>query len=87
MGTRLDGNVSGGILGEFFPFEMTGAIATCASCGTTGPVGTLVAYASNMGMVMRCPRCEAALVRLTRVKDRYWMDMRGMRVLQVSAAR
>jgi Family of unknown function (DUF6510) len=83
MADRLDGNVAGGILGEIFPFEMTGAVATCAGCGTTGPVGTLMTYASNMGMVVRCPRCDTALIRLTRVKDRYWMDMRGARVFQI----
>ncbi len=87
MGIRLDGNVAGGILGEIFPFEMTGAVATCASCGTTGPVGTLMAYASNMGMVVRCPRCDNVLFRMTRVKDRYWMDMRGARAFQISAER
>ncbi len=87
METRLDGNVAGGMLGEIFPFEMTSAIATCAGCGRTSPMGAFMAYANNMGMVVRCPCCDTALIRLARVRERYWMDMRGVRVLQISAER
>ncbi len=81
---RLDGNVAGGILGEIFPFEMTSAIATCAGCGLTDPIGAFMAYAHGMGTVVRCPFCDTALIRLARVRGGYWMDMRGLRILQIS---
>jgi hypothetical protein len=82
METRLDGNAAGGILGEIFPFEMTSVLATCAGCGTTDPLGAFAAYVHGMGTVVRCPSCDTALIRLAQVRGRYWMDMRGVRVLQ-----
>lgn len=87
MDSRLDGNVTGGILGEIFPFEMTSAIATCAGCGLTDRIGACMAYAHNMGMVVRCRCCDTPLIRLTHMRGRYWMDMRGVRVLQIGENR
>jgi len=87
MESRLDGNVAGGLLGVIFPFEMTGALATCAGCGLSDPIGAFAAYVHGMGTVVRCPSCDTALMRLAHVKGRYWVDMRGTRVLQVSEGR
>jgi ribosomal protein S27E len=87
MDSRLDGNVVGGILGQVFPFDMTSARATCAGCGRTDPFGAFAAYVHGMGTVVRCPSCDTALVRVARVNGRYWMDMRGVRVLQISEER
>jgi Family of unknown function (DUF6510) len=87
MESRLDGNVVGGLLGEIFPFEMTSVLATCAGCGATDPIGALTAYVHGMGTVVRCPSCDTALIRLAHVKARYWMDMRGVRVLQIGEER
>ena len=84
MESRLDGNVAGGILGEIFRFEMTGAVATCDGCGRTDPIGAFMAYASAIGTVVRCPCCDTPLIRLAYMKGRYCMDMRGVRVLQMS---
>lgn len=83
MDNRLDGNVAGGLLGEIFPFEMTGVIAVCAGCGRTDSIGAFAAYVHGMGTVVRCPVCDTALMRLTHVKGRYWVDFRGVRVLQI----
>ncbi len=87
MESRLDGNVAGGILSAIFPFEMTSVLATCAGCGATDPVGAFAAYAHGMGTVVRCLSCDTALIRLANVKGRYWVDMRGVRVLQISEGR
>jgi len=87
MENPLDGNVVGGILGEIFPFEMTSARATCAGCGATDPIGAFTAYVHGMGTVVRCPFCDTALIRLARVRGRYWMDLRGVRVFQISEER
>ena len=87
MENRLDGNVAGGILGAIFPFDMTTAVATCAGCGLTKQIGALMTYAHGMGTVVRCPSCDTALIRVANVKDQYWMDMRGMRLLQISEDR
>ena len=81
--TTLDGNAAGGVLREIFPFEMTLVEGTCAHCGNTKPVGELIAYMSNMGTVIRCPTCNSVLIRVASTKGRYWLDMQGVRVLQI----
>jgi len=84
MENTLDGNAAGGILQEIFPFEMTTVQATCNGCGATGAVGTLAAYMHGMGTIVRCPACDTVLVRVAHAKGRYWLDMRGVRVLQIN---
>jgi len=81
---QLDGNAAGGILHELFPFEMTTVEATCGQCGATGAIGTLAAYIHGMGTVLRCPACDQVLIRITHAKGRYWLDMRGVQVLQIA---
>jgi hypothetical protein len=84
-GNQLDGNAAAGILQSIFPFEMTLARATCAGCGTTNPLGAAAAYLGGMGTIVRCPACDHALIRIALVKGRYFLDMRGLHVLQVSS--
>jgi hypothetical protein len=38
-----------------------------------------------MGTILRCLSCDRALIRVTHVKGRYWLDMRGVSVLQIDA--
>ena len=85
MENKLDGNAAAGTLQEIFPFDMTLVQATCAGCGTTNALGAVAAYMHGMGTVVRCPSCESVLIRVTHAKGRYWLDMRGVRVLQISA--
>jgi len=84
MENKLDGNAAAGILQAIFPFEMTLVQATCAGCGTTNAIGATAAYMHGMGTVVRCPVCDTALIRVAQTKGRYWLDMRGVRVLQIS---
>ena len=84
MENKLDGNAAAGILQEIFPFEMTLVQATCTGCGTTNALGATAAYMHGMGTVVRCPACDTALIRVTPIKGRYFLDMRGVRVLQIS---
>lgn len=85
MENKLDGNAAAGMLQAIFPFEMTLVQATCTGCGTTNAIGATAAYMHGMGTVIRCPTCDTALIRVAQVKGRYWLDMRGVRVLQISA--
>ena len=80
---RLDGNAAGGTLGEIFPFEMTTSQVTCASCGALWRVGQTMVYGHEMGTIVRCGACENALIRVGRAPGRYWLDLRGVRYLQV----
>ena len=83
MEHTLDCNAAGGILQEIFPFDMTLVQATCTGCGTTNAIGAVAVYMHGMGTVLRCPTCESVLIRVAQAKGRYWLDMRGVRVLQI----
>ena len=85
MENKLDGNAAGGILQEIFPFEMTLVQATCTGCGATNAIGALAVYMHGMGTIVRCPSCDTALIRVAQIKGRNFLDMRGVRVMQISA--
>ena len=83
MDTSLDGNAAAGALGDLFRFDVTMALSTCASCGDGRPVAELRAYLDAPGIVLRCASCGAAQLRLVRSGDRAWLDLRGIRVLEI----
>ncbi|CAA9580904.1 MAG: hypothetical protein AVDCRST_MAG86-2730 [uncultured Truepera sp.] len=72
---RLDGNAAAGWLHEIFGREMTAVSSTCAHCSNAAPLGALLVYASDIGVVMRCPTCNAALLRITHIRGRYCLDV------------
>ena len=82
---RLDGNAAGGLLNEVFPFEMTAALTTCSGCGAIRAVGELMLYGHGMGVIMRCADCDVALIRITRIRGSYRLDLSGMICLQIDA--
>ncbi len=79
----LDGNAVAGLLQEVFAVEMTTAIGTCGSCGATDAVGAMHVY-RGAGIVMRCPHCDNALVRIVKDDTRVWIGLQGVRTLQVA---
>ena len=83
MTDALDGNAAAGALADIFISEMTVARATCAKCGDTRPIGELRAYLRAPGIVLRCPTCDTAEVRIVRAEASAWLDLRGVRVLQL----
>jgi predicted Zn finger-like uncharacterized protein len=83
---KLDGNAAGGILGEIFVFEMTSAQTVCASCHAVWRVGQAMVYAHEMGTIVRCATCDNALIRVAHPPGRRWLDLRGVRYLQVEEA-
>lgn len=80
---RLDGNAAGGALREVFARDVTAALATCAGCGSAGPVGTLLEYGHGMGVILRCPRCEAPMLRVVRGPGSLWVDTSGISFLVI----
>ena len=81
---RLDGNAAAGLLGEVFSFEVTMAEYSCEGCGRTGRLGGAMVYeVRQLGTIVRCPDCDNALIRLAHNRGRYWLDLRGIRHLQV----
>ena len=81
---KLDGNAAAGALGEVFSFEATTALYACEGCGRVAHVGEAMAYVTEIGTVVRCPGCDNALIRLSWAGGRHWIDLRGIRYLQVA---
>jgi uncharacterized protein DUF6510 len=79
---RLDGNAAAGLLSEVFACEVTTAVGTCDSCGSAEPVGAIHVYL-GAGTVLRCPHCEAVVMKVVTDGERLWVDVRGLRTLEV----
>jgi Zn finger protein HypA/HybF involved in hydrogenase expression len=79
----LDGNAVAGMLREVFAVEMTTATVTCGNCGTSGAVGAMHAF-RGAGIVLRCPHCDNALVKIVESGTRMWMDFGGMQTLEIT---
>jgi Family of unknown function (DUF6510) len=68
--TWTDGNSIGGTLRDVFSVDMTAATGRCAGCGNTGPLAEGRVFSHAPGLVLRCPACGEALLRLTRPRPR-----------------
>jgi Family of unknown function (DUF6510) len=79
---RLDGNAAAGVLREVFASEMTTAMGTCGGCGAVDAVGAVHVYVSA-GIVLRCPSCESVLMRIVETETRLWVDLTGLRSLEL----
>jgi hypothetical protein len=80
---RLDGNAAAGQLSELFARDVTTALATCSRCHTTAPLGALAEYGQNMGVVLRCGRCDTVMLRLVRTPRAIHVDATGITVMVV----
>ena len=81
---RLDGNAAGGMLREVFAQDMTAALGTCAGCGATGAVASLLEYGHGMGIVLRCPQCDMPVLRMVRAPGRLRLDFSGLLFLTLA---
>jgi hypothetical protein len=79
----LDGNAVAGLLREIFAVEMTTARGTCNGCGAVDAVGAVHVY-HGAGIVLRCPHCHDPLVKIVKDGTRMWIDMRGLRTLELT---
>lgn len=79
---RLDGNAAAGVLRQVFAMEVTNAGGTCGNCGTMNAVGAVHLYVSA-GYVLRCPHCNEVLMRVVEAGDRMWVDLSGVRSLEL----
>jgi hypothetical protein len=84
---HLDGNAAAGLLREVFAMEMTTAIARCSNCGASAPVGELMLYGGEIGMILRCPGCDHLLICITHTPEGYWLDLRGLQILRIADVR
>ena len=81
---KLDGNAIGGILLEFFGDELTAAPCVCGGCGAREEVARLEVYV-GAGLVVRCPHCEAVLIRIVQSRARTWLDLSGTASLELGS--
>jgi Family of unknown function (DUF6510) len=82
---KLDGNAAAGLLQQVFAFEITAASGTCDGCGAVEAVGAVAVYAEGPGTVLRCPHCDSVLMKVATDGERYWVDLRGLRTLELRA--
>ena len=80
---RLDGNAVAGSLLDVFAADVTAALATCAGCGAERLVGALLEYGHGMGVVLRCPGCDAVMLRVVRASGYVRVDASGVSVLAI----
>lgn len=78
----LDGNALGGALTDLFVADATGARVTCDACGTRGALATARLY-RGAGLVLRCVKCEAVLLRLVVAPGRTFVELTGIRCLEL----
>ena len=80
----LDGNAVAGLLRDVFSREMTPAPTQCASCGMKSELGALLTFTQAPGVVLRCPACEAVVLRLTATPGAIYLDARGAVYLRLA---
>lgn len=81
----VDGNALAATLREVFCFDMTRARVVCDGCGRRGPFAEVRVYTRAPGLVARCRGCDAVLLRSVQGPDRMWLELRGVRSVEVSA--
>jgi hypothetical protein len=83
-GLRLDGNAAAGLLSEVFGRDVTTAVGTCDGCGSAEAVGAIHVYVAA-GTVLRCPHCEAVVMKVVTDGERFWIDVRGLRSMELTS--
>ena len=74
----LDGNAAAGELSKVFAMDVTASEGQCAHCGATKRFAEAHLYMLCPGVVARCAVCEHVLLRLVNVRQRAFLDARGM---------
>ena len=82
----LDGNAAAGELSKIFAIDVTAAEGQCAHCGTKKRFAEAHVYMQGPGVVARCVGCEHVLLRLASVRQRVFLDARGMTYFCLNAA-
>jgi len=82
----LDGNAAARELSKIFAIDVTAAEGQCAHCGTKKRFAEAHVYMQSPGVVARCVVCEHVLLRLASVRQRVFLDIRGMTYLCLNAA-
>jgi hypothetical protein len=79
----LDGNAAAGELSKIFVLDLTAAEGQCAHCGARKRFADAHVYMQSPGVVARCAVCQRVLLRLVNVRQRVFLDLRGMTYLNL----
>ena len=79
----LDGNAAAGLLQRCFGAEVTSSPVQCDGCGQEGRLGELHAYTQAPGLVLRCKRCSAVMLRVVETDGALYLDARGLTYLRL----
>jgi hypothetical protein len=79
----LDGNSVAGEMTEIFAMDVTPAEGQCAHCGTIKHFAEAHVYVKCPGVVARCGVCEQILFRFVCVRQRVFLDVRGLTYLSL----
>ena len=82
----LDGNAAAGELSKILAVDVTAAEGQCANCGATKRFAEAHVYMKGPGVVARCAVCEHVLLRLVNVRQRVFLDVRGMTYLSLDTS-
>lgn len=74
----LDGNAAAGELSRIFAMDITTAEGQCGDCGAKRLFAEAHLYLQCPGLVARCPLCGHVLLRLANIRERVFLDLRGM---------
>ena len=77
----LDGNAIAGLTVDIFGVDMTVAVATCARCGSHGPLAETAVYMRGPGVVVRCRHCDSVLAVVVERRGVYCVDLSGLSAL------
>jgi hypothetical protein len=81
----VDGNAVAGRLQQIFGRDMTAAVTRCAGCASDAKMGALMAFVRGPGVVLRCPTCQAAIVRIVETSAAIYLDARGAAYFRMSS--
>jgi hypothetical protein len=82
----LDGNAAAGELSNLFAMDVTAAEGQCAHCGEKRRFAEAHLFMRGPGIVARCAVCENVLLRFVNVRERMFLDMRGMTFLSLDTS-
>jgi hypothetical protein len=82
----VDGNAAAGELSRIFATDVTAAEGQCAHCGAIRRFAEAHLYMQGPGVVARCAVCENVLLRLANVRQRVFLDIRGMTYLKLDTS-
>lgn len=83
---HLDGNAAAGELADVFGRDVSDAAGECRECRRPARIAETRAYLAGPGVVLRCPGCEAVLLRVVRSPTHAWLDVGGLSYLRWSTA-